>query len=99
MNKKKAGRRREFQQEIMERYVSPEYGEIINKDFNGEISLTNVRDLYVESPGEKIVKCNNYTEEQLELARDVSSNEEDSDDSNEDIEDYRIDGYHPVHIK
>ena len=50
MNKKKAGKRKEFVQEIMQRCVSPEYEHIITKLYNAEIFLTNVRDEYLESP-------------------------------------------------
>ncbi len=83
LQKKKNKQRRELAKEWQQRHVSPEYGQIMGLDSQSEIGLMNYN-------------ANSVTKDVSACSSLSSSGDENSD---EDLQDFAKDGYHPVHLK
>lgn len=83
--KKKNQARKALAKEFQDRCVSRDYSEIMARTFQADCCFTN----YNRAPQ----RAHNSTKAASEETDSSSAS------SNEDFEDYRVDGYHPMHVQ
>ena len=103
-NKNQVAKLKAARRDFMNRCVSPSYELTKRCQLNGQVSLTNIRDVEFGSDAvykntrsgknkeKKAPSCESQEETQSEQEDGASSDDEA-------LEDYEIEGYHPCHIK
>ena len=90
-NKKKIAKKKELQKEFRERNVSPVYDQVMECNFHAELQITNLNENHRSVRRKENDLEDESSSQNSDNGGEVSSNEE--------IEDYQLEGYHPMHVE